>query len=153
VYPTGLVFTVQVHVAPEANDALRDALMHLHGSGRRAPGADDDGWRFGVRFADGRKATTFGRHLADLHTRPESPVLLPRGGGAGSTEAHQELWLWPLPPPGPLTFACAWPALELPETLHELDAGPIRAAADRAVTLWPETPTTPPAGGGWPSYP
>jgi hypothetical protein len=42
------------------------------------------------------------------------------GGGSGAFEWHD--WLWPLPPPGPLVFVCAWPALALPETRTELDA-------------------------------
>ena len=48
------------------------------------------------------------------------------------------LWLWGLPPPGPLTFACQWPAGQIPPSQAELDAGLVLAAATRARTLWPD---------------
>jgi hypothetical protein len=50
-------------------------------------------------------------------------------------------WVWPLPPPGPVTFVCAWPRWEIPESRTDLDAGPILEAAARATDLWPEDGT------------
>jgi hypothetical protein len=39
------------------------------------------------------------------------------------------VWLWGLPPPGPLTFACHWPSEQIPPSQAELDAGLVLAAA------------------------
>jgi hypothetical protein len=47
-------------------------------------------------------------------------------------------WVWPLPPPGPVVFACRWPAGAVPESAAAIDAGLILDAASRAVELWPE---------------
>jgi hypothetical protein len=48
------------------------------------------------------------------------------------------VWLWGLPPPGPLTFACQWPAEQIPPSQVELDAGLVLDAAARATSLWPD---------------
>jgi hypothetical protein len=62
---------------------------------------------------------------------PGQPLLQHRGGGGSETDWDAECWLWPLPPPGPLTFACVWPAGGVPESRVTLDAGLVhRAAAD-----------------------
>ena len=39
-----------------------------------------------------------------------------------------------------MTFVASWLAYEVPETAAEIDGATIRAAADRAVELWPEEP-------------
>ncbi|WP_261559791.1 hypothetical protein [Frankia tisae] len=58
-------------------------------------------------------------------------------------------WLWPLPPAGPLTFVADFLARGLPESRVAVDGAAIRAAADRAVDLWPAVglpePGSPPA--------
>ena len=46
----------------------------------------------------------------------------------------------PLPPPGPLAFICAWPGRGIATSRMEVDGGAIRAAAEAAVTLWPDDP-------------
>jgi hypothetical protein len=46
------------------------------------------------------------------------------------------VWLWGLPPPGPLTFACHWPTEQIPPSEGMLDAGLVLAAAQQAQTLW-----------------
>ena len=47
----------------------------------------------------------------------------------------------PLPPAGPLTFVCTWPARGIPSSrMMEVDGGAIRAAAGTAMTLWPDDP-------------
>jgi hypothetical protein len=43
------------------------------------------------------------------------------GGDDGAWHFHQ--WLWGLPPPGPLAFACEWPAHQIPRSEVEIDAG------------------------------
>ncbi len=55
------------------------------------------------------------------------------------------MWLWPLPPPGPLTFVCAWPAEGVEETHAQIDGAEILAASARAVELWPDDRPLPPS--------
>jgi hypothetical protein len=47
-----------------------------------------------------------------------------------------EHWVWPLPPPRPFAFVCAWPGGGIAESRAEIDAASILEAAGRAVTLW-----------------
>jgi hypothetical protein len=44
--------------------------------------------------------------------------------------------VWPLPPPGTLTFGVEWLARGIDLTLHEIDAALVRDAAGRARTLF-----------------
>jgi hypothetical protein len=93
--------------------------------------------RVGVQFADGRTATNIGGH-----DRPvEGPVMWPlRGGGRGSggeSSFHQGYWISPLPPSGPVTVVCEWPALGIPLVRHEIDAQLILDAAERARAIFP----------------
>ena len=51
-----------------------------------------------------------------------------------------DVWIWGLPPPGPLAFVCEWPARGIPESRVEIDAGLVLEAAGRAVPIWPDQP-------------
>lgn len=99
--------------------------------------------RFGVQFSDGRKATTLGDRLP-WEGRAEgqdegvtSPMLLPGGGGGSDGEWESQFWLWPLPPPGPLTFAVEWPSEQIELTKHEVDAALLIEASNLSEKLWP----------------
>ena len=98
----------------------------------------DELLRFGVQFADGRKATNLDRRAHDPDQEPDRPVLNQHGGGGGGLAWDMEHWVWPLPPPGPFTFVCEWPARGIAESGAEIDAGSILEAAGRAVTFWPD---------------
>jgi hypothetical protein len=96
------------------------------------------GPRFGVGFADGRKAVLGvppGRGPVDAATRA---ILSPLGGGGSHRRWQSRLWLWPLPPPGPLTFAFAWLDEGVDEATVAVDAAPILAATARAREIWPD---------------
>jgi hypothetical protein len=106
--------------------------------------------RFGVQFADGRKGTNttpmpLGRgssHTMAAHPRepegpPAGPVLMSRGGSGGDRSWRQEMWVWPLPPPGMLALVCEWPAAEIPLTRREIDAAELLAASARAQAIFP----------------
>ncbi len=95
--------------------------------------------RFGLRFADGRKATNVGGPVAwDAGEPPaDGALLVGRGGSGGERRWDQRLWAWPLPPAGELLFACEWPAQEIALTTLALDAEAILSAAARACVLWP----------------
>ena len=97
--------------------------------------------RFGVEFADGGRATSldvFGRHSDDPAEPPQPPLLQPRGGGGGGGYWSHDVWVWPLPPAGPLTFACEWPALDIALSRIDIDAERLREAAGRSRLLWPD---------------
>lgn len=98
----------------------------------------DEVLRFGVAFADGRRATNLDRRPSEC--APEGAVLVAGGGGGSDTHYTSSYWMWPLPPPGPLAFVCEWPAQGIPETSVEIDAALIRDASARSQTLWPERP-------------
>ena len=107
---------------PFEGDPLPDALL-----------------RFGVQFADGRKATNLDRPSYDPEHEPDRPVLSEHGGGGGGSAWDMEYWVWPLPPAGPFAFVCEWPGRGIAESRTEIDAAAILEAAGRAVTLWPDT--------------
>jgi hypothetical protein len=114
-------------------------MMQWHGG----PGAkfDDDVLRFGITYADGRKATVFDPHpwMRDRE-RPATPdiVLLQRGGGGSGASWDFRFWAWPLPPEGPLAFVVEWPSEHIELTRTAVDSEVVRAAAARAMTLWPD---------------
>ena len=100
------------------------------------PGSDP--LRFEIHFADGRVAGGSDRAWDLADPDPGVPRLSPQHGAGSNREWVQRLWVWPLPPPGPVTFVCAWPALEIPETKAVVDAGAILKAAAGATALWPD---------------
>ena len=136
-YPAGFSFTLSLRLR---NLSVREEqrLPYLFDS---TDPEDDplagDFLRFGVQFADGRKATTLDHPPYDPEGQaPDRPVLREHGGGGGGTAWDMEYWLWPLPPAGPFAFVCEWPARDIAESRAEIDAAAILEAAGRALTLW-----------------
>jgi hypothetical protein len=95
-----------------------------------------DDLRFGVQYADVCKATDVGPPWDDGRRKRKGPVISQGSGQGGEREWQQDLWIWPLPPTGPLTFAIEWRAQQIPLTTHEVDADVIREAAERAQALF-----------------
>jgi hypothetical protein len=125
VYPTGFDFDLAVRRRP--------GHPHRH---RHRGHLWEDELRLEVRFADGRAADNDPRRRP--HTvgdQPPDPPLLYQSS-SGPDGGH--LWLWGLPPPGPLTFACQWPTEQIPPSQAELDAGLVLDAAARTTSLWPD---------------
>lgn len=145
-YPTGMSLTTEVVTKPDVDPY---AFEMLHPRGRRAPvgEADPEVLRIGIGFSDERKAANvggmFGGTALVAFQRDEKPpdpqsdlLLIPGGGSGGAHHSKQDYWVWPLPPEGPVTFVCEWPALEIPESSVELDGELIRTAAERARSVW-----------------
>ena len=98
--------------------------------------------RFGVGFADGRKATNldYSRDLDEVPA-PDPPTLrLVRWEGYDRLAWEVDVWVYGLPPPGPLAFVVEWPARGIPESRVEIDADLVLEAARRAVPIWPDPP-------------
>jgi hypothetical protein len=135
VFPSGLSFGINVQRREQS-----DNTPPFFGP------PDPDGPRFGLQLADGRKVVV--ERAADMRPflqRPDRPLLRPRSGSGGAHRSSAQMWLWPLPPPGPLTFVCAWPAERVEETSAQIDAAPILAAASRAVEMWRDDRPLPPS--------
>lgn len=126
----------------------------------------DEMLRFGVEFADGRKATnTADQPLANLAggtmsvstsvsesetvQAPATPVLHLGGGGGGGGNWRQSVWIWPLPPPGRLTFVCQWPEAGIELTRNDIDAQLMLDAAAQAQVIFSDAePSESPAPSG-----
>ena len=102
--------------------------------------------RLGVRYADGRKATTIEQRPHGPQARddpPAGPLLSYRPGNSGMHGRELGfsgfgLWLWPLPPAEAFEFAVEWPFGSIGLTIIELDGAAIVAAASRSASYWPE---------------
>jgi hypothetical protein len=143
VYSTGIgiELIVQARGLPE-----RDAQRLFHE--QHMPPTEDDPspayLRVGIEFSDGTRASNLGgrRGRFDPEQAPDGPVIWPHGGGGGTSgqgrwAMRPGFWIWPLPPDGPIRLVVEWPMLGIPTTSAELDGGELRAAAERAVKLWP----------------
>jgi hypothetical protein len=142
-YPTGLEFELHVLAAASAGE-LDPSLNGIY----RRPGGGstyEEMLRFGVAFADGRKASNLGGFTRSGE-EPEGPVLWGMGGGGGGGRWHQSFWMWPLPPIGPLFLVCEWPAARIPLTRVEVDSERLREAAGRSRLLFPNQASA--VGGG-----
>jgi len=141
-FPSGLQFSVVSRFRPGSIDlnARRGPMMMGFG----AP----DGPRFGVGFSDGRKAMVGDHRFPGHDAEPEGPVLTPRGGGGGMEDWRMGMWLWPLPPPGAVTFVTSWEEFAVAEAAVSLDADELVAAAGRAVRLWSVDPNDGHGRGG-----
>jgi hypothetical protein len=130
-YPTGFEFELRTYAAVVDPDLDPWLFERLHRPGGAAP---PEMLRIGVQFADGRKATSLGEVYGE--TEPPDIVMHSGGGGGGGGEWHQTMWVWPLPPPGPLAFVCEWPAAGLELTRREIEGQMLIDAAARARALF-----------------
>ena len=107
--------------------------------GAEAGPGDRRSFRLGLQLADGTKVIgQHGHRGPDGDVAPDGPILRPFLGGGGPLSSFWGGWAWPLPPAGPLEFACEWSAFGIPETRAALDAQLILDAAARSIRLWPE---------------
>jgi hypothetical protein len=140
VYTTGLSFVVSVRLRQEPRGLGHRISELISGdpSRERDVPAEQQLW-FGVEYPDGRIATTVWEHFGN---DPDGSAihLWCRGGHGGSRAYDTEYWLAPLPPTGSLTFVCAWPLFNIPETRTVVDGEVILEALSRTEILWPDEP-------------
>jgi hypothetical protein len=94
--------------------------------------------RFGLRFADGSKASNVGFGQGMDQTITGARDLAPRGGGGGGRKYSTRYWCEPLPAPGSIGLVCEWPKYGIAETEEVISADVILAAAEQAKPIWPE---------------
>jgi len=152
-YPNGFEFTVHIRLRGEAESSWQGHSdpFERHRP-RRGAQWDDDQLRLGILYADGRRAATTGVYYRPPDDDDDGRLVLQQGGGGGSSCSQDwDFWVHPLPPGGPVTLVGSWVEHGIAESRAELDGAAIRAAAGRAVTLWPEEPESGP-GGAWRSH-
>jgi hypothetical protein len=97
--------------------------------------------RIGVRFADGRvggRSAMPGRLDVpkDEEGLPTQPFVGFSGGGGGTGGWRFGGWVYPLPPDGPLEIFVALPGPDTHESRTVVEGSAVRAAAERARTIW-----------------
>jgi hypothetical protein len=120
--------------------AARDwqlAQWDFHGPmARRDPGR----LRYGLALGDGSKVLLDEPGPGFGTDRPPAYSLRQvDGSGSGSEHFYRTedgLWLWPLPPEGPLELVAEWPTQGIPETRVVLDGGALRELAAKVTRLW-----------------
>jgi hypothetical protein len=133
-YTTGFTLRLAIRLHHDADVFDPHELMRqLHG---RSGGTGEEGLRFGVEFADGRKATSLDLRRRPSDEPPEISLRSQGGGGGGGRGWQTGFWVHPLPPPGAITVALAWPARGIAEQTYSVDAAPIIEAAANSTVLW-----------------
>lgn len=128
-YSTGFTVRMMTRVSPAAAPATGHPMIRPWATGK-------DQFRFGIAFADGRKATNVHVHLERGDDPPPIWLSLQGGSGGGGLSWDVGYWVYPIPPPGAVTFAAEWKRHRVSERVHEVDGTPIREAAARSERLW-----------------
>jgi hypothetical protein len=110
-------------------------MEHWHGKSA-------DRLRYGLALSTGERVIEGPRFFAADRTTPPAGSSLVRtggGGGGGGHEfaAHDGLWLWPIPPAGPIELVVQWPAMDIAQTHTFLDATTFAELAGDARRFWP----------------
>lgn len=129
VFPTGFGF--EIFVAAREGDGLDPFRGEPDLEVLAAGAIPAEQLLLGVEFPDGSQATNL-REEGESLSAPQPPVLSKRGGLYSGDEWEEGYWVWPLPPPGPLTLVCEWPGAGISLTRFELDSEAVRAAAGRS---------------------
>jgi hypothetical protein len=148
-YPNGFEFTLHVRLRREDEEdrhGMSDPF-DWHASGRGGT-TRDQALRLGILYADERRAATTSRRPMLADGAEAGELVLQQGGSSGSERRWDgDFWVHPLPPDGPVTFVASWLAYGVTETRAQVDGSAIRAAASRAIELWPDDPDYEPTGG------
>ena len=128
-YSDGLLLDVVVLFADEQR--AEDLAWAVQDWGR-SPGR----FAFGVVLSDGRKAVAGTRDAPEVVRSAEEPSLLLLEGSVAPLGWHGSYWMWPLPTTGPLVVGCRWPDRGIPETLVQVDPGPLLDAAATSGPVW-----------------
>ena len=110
-------------------------------SGKRKPlpslaaAKGENRFTLALHLADGR---VVGERVWQTGAGESRPVMVGQGGVYTKHGFDLPKWLWPLPPPGPLTLVFAWPGI-VADARGTTDVAPILAAAAECRALWPDS--------------
>ncbi len=142
-FTTGVAFNLAVRLRVAPDGPHRGGLYELispHGPPRGNIELDRR-LLFGVEYADGRTATNISTNgWPPKHHDDREPTLMLNGGGGGELSVDNTFWLFPVPPDGPFTFICSWPAFGIDETRHVIEHADLTTASTRSTTLWARQP-------------
>ncbi len=103
-------------------------------------GPEPDRLRYGMALGDGQHLLLDRPGWAPGEDDTEGHSLFPTSsGGSGGPDFSMHLdgmWLYPLPPEGPLEIVTQWPAEGIPESRVVLDGGALRARAADSRKVW-----------------
>lgn len=141
VYSDGVELLVDRHLRRSTRDPREWQLAQMDFSGHWGPAMNgSDRLRWGLVLGDGRRLFTDGRFgMPGTETLEGHTVRMTGGGGSGGAESstmHDGLWLWPLPPEGPLELVLQWLAFGIEESRVIVDGGQLRAMAASVTPLW-----------------
>jgi hypothetical protein len=103
--------------------------------------------RFAVRYADGSETgrerpaiggvgrSNVGVLEAAVSEQPTGVHLVPVAASTTAYAGDSVYWVFPLPPPGPVTITCEWVSAGVPPASIELDGKAIREAGLRSAPL------------------
>jgi hypothetical protein len=140
VYSNGVEFVIDRRVRRGGADlrAWRQMQSKIQGMFGQY---DPDRLRYGVALGDGQRVIV-DQGSGRFGEAPDTHSLVQTGGGGGGSNDtwrfEDGLWLWPLPPEGPLEVVVQWPAFGVPESHAVLDSAPLRELASRARPVWGE---------------
>jgi hypothetical protein len=127
VYPNGVQFRILLH--HRQPDLARESPV-------RWPFGGPDAVHYGCELGDGTKWSN-----SDPSLRPDTeidgPVVSGGAGAGGMWTSSASHWIWPLPPPGKITFVAEWPSQRLSRQSAEIDADELRDLSASAEVLWP----------------
>lgn len=138
IYSNGVEFVIdrRIRRGSASRQEWREMQSEIHNHFVRY---DPDRVRYGVVLGDGQQL------IADLApgmygVTPQKHSLNPSGGSGGGSEDlyrfDDGMWLWPLPPEGPLEVIVQWPAFDVSESHVVLDSAPLLALAPQARSVW-----------------
>ncbi len=132
-YPDAFVVTLTWVLRRGGGNDLLDAEYQWHGEGP----VPDEYLRFGVQFSNGGRATNLDvKRGTPAHANDPDMVVV--GGQGNDVRMWTDYFIAPLPPPGPVMFVAAWPAVGIPEVKAEIDAVAVRRCGAGAVQPWPD---------------
>jgi hypothetical protein len=137
-YPNGFDFGIDVVLRKADRRGRLLSAMHMHHMLEPGDPVPPEVLRIGLQFSDGTKLTNLPQASKPWpRGGPDGPIMLP-GGRGGSDHAYSlQFWVWPLPPPGPMTIVCEWPHFHIGQTEAIIDAQVVLDAAARSVPFWP----------------
>jgi hypothetical protein len=143
VYPYGFSFGITILINGSAGEEQAEDPFRLYPRFRQTeptPADRDNALRIGVEFPNGRGASIFSpREPEDESEAPQPPVISLEGANSGGSNRWTlGFWVWDLPKSGDVSIVYSWLARSVPESRLTLDGEILRAAAARAVVLWPE---------------